>query len=489
MVVSRALQLTATVALAGFAVVGCKGNERPAFDPQAAVAGGARGDTRAGAQPARPAPAGMKAPFEPRTSALTKTFAAGVQAFRAKKYSAAEQLFHQVVVARPDDTAARYQELRAIVHADPDADLREPLRALLVRDFVAYDHRLRTGKDFAPLWASPRAGELEAIRAAARAAYADRLAEGAFFVARNRAAEPGGHDETGKSALALHQEVYAFDPASGLVRRLSETGGDVAGIKVDRAAKLLVMLIVNELVPTEAETTLSFAAVSAQTLSLQTLDATGPVALPIGASVTTVILCTTARREGRWIVGRTTYALDANKRKAVAVGKDDCAPARVSVTPERGSFLRRPESLADAGVVNLSVDGGSRPIKLTELARSASVGWSPGRSRLAFARPLDPCRLQVSGWPSADMNSLDVWDRTLARTVRLATAFSFFAWDWIDDDHLVYEGGGPKDNKIVVHDFRAQTDAVLEVPSGAGLAAVPSFDCAPAVEETDDGAE
>jgi hypothetical protein len=74
--------------------------------------------------------------------------------------------------------------------------------------------------------------------------------------------------------------------------------------------------------------------------------------------------------------------------------------------------------------------------------------------------------------------------------VRLATAFSFFEWDWIDDDHLAYEGGGPKDAKIVVHDFRAQTDAVLEVPSGAGLSAVPSFDCAGAVvEESDDGAE
>jgi hypothetical protein len=489
MVVSRALRLTATVAVASVAVLGCKGSAKPA-PGSAAVAGGVRGDAAAGAQPARPAPAGMKAPFEPRTSALARTFAAGAQAFRTKKYGAAEQLFHQVVVARPDDTAARYQEFRAAVHANPDADLREPLRALLFRDFVAYDHRLVTGKDFAPLWAGPRASELEAIRASARAAFADRLGEGAFFVARNRAAEPVENDEAGSSALALHEETYAFDPASGLVRRLSETGGDVAGMKVDRAGKLLVMLVVKEVVPTEAETTLSFAAVSGETLSLQTLDATGPIALPMAASVSTIILCTTARGEARWILGRTTYALDANKRKAVAVGRNDCAPAtRVSVTPERGSFLRPIEGFADAGVVDLAVDGGSRPIKLAELARSASVGWSPGRSRLAFARPLDPCRLQLSGWPSSGMNSLDVWEPAAARTVRLATAFSFFAWDWIDDDRLVYEGGGPKDSKIVVHDFRAQTDAVLEVPSGAGLSAVPSFDCGPAVEETDDGAE
>jgi hypothetical protein len=273
---------------------------------------------------------------------------------------------------------------------------------------------------------------------------------------------------------------------------LSETRGDVAGLKVDRAGKLLVMLVVNEVVPSGAENTLSFAAASGATLSLETLDAVGPIALPIAAPAATIILCTTARGEGRWIVGRKTYALEATKRKAVALGRDDCAPAapRVSVTPERGSFLRRSESSADDGVVNLSVDGGSRPIKLADLAHAASVGWSPGRSRLAVARPLDPCALELSGWPRSSMNSLDVWDPALAKMVRLATAFSFFEWDWIDDDHLAYEGGGPKDAKIVVHDFRAQTDAVLEVPSGAGLSAVPSFDCAgQVVEESDDGAE
>jgi hypothetical protein len=92
------------------------------------------------------------------------------------------------------------------------------------------------------------------------------------------------------------------------------------------------------------------------------------------------------------------------------------------------------------------------------------------------------------------MNNLYIWDRAAAKTVRLATAFSFFEWEWLDDDHLVYEASGPKGGKIVVHDFRTQTDATLEVPSGAGLCAAPSFDCvAPGVDapgtDDDDGAE
>ena len=81
------------------------------------------------------------------------------------------------------------------------------------------------------------------------------------------------------------------------------------------------------------------------------------------------------------------------------------------------------------------------------------------------------------------MNNLYVWDRATAKTVRLATAFSFFEWEWLDDDHLVYEASGPKGGRIVVHDFRTQTDATLDVPSGAGLCAAPSFDCvAPGAE-------
>ena len=492
MVASGALRLIAIVMVAWLAAAGCKRNGAPATAPGSAAAGGARGDAAAPNPPPSPTPAGMKAPFERKTAALAKSFAAGVKAYRAKKYVEAERLFHEVVAARPDDTAARYQELRAAVRADPDADLREPVRALLYRDFVAYDHRLRTSKEFAPLWASPRAGELEAIRAAARAAYADRLAQSAFFVGRNRTAQPVMYDETGKAIIDLYQEAYAFDPGSGLVRRLSDTGGRVAGIKVDRSGKRLALLIVNDVAPTVPPSGMSFSAVAAMTVSLETLEIVGPIALLLQDPVTEVRLCTTAKGEARWAIGAAHYAIDAAKRRAVAVRQDDCAPGTtVAVTPEHGRFVRLAQSPPDAGVIDRPVDGGSRPTELAAILQSGPIEWSPGRSRLAFTSTFDPCSLE---WPSNPMNNLYVWDRATAKTVRLATAFSFFEWEWLDDDHLVYEASGPKDGKIVVHDFRTQTDATLDVPSGAGLCAAPSFDCvAPGAEapgsEDDDGAE
>ena len=157
------------------------------------------------------------------------------------------------------------------------------------------------------------------------------------------------------------------------------------------------------------------------------------------------------------------------------------------VSPERGWFQRPRDVSGDAGVVDLPADGGPHPVTLADLARSASLGWSPGRSRLAFAREIDPCGLVPSGWPPAGLNNLYVADAAPAKAVRLATAFSFFELEWLDEDHLVYEGSTPKGGKIVVHDFRKQTDAVLDVPAGAGLSAVPSFECvAPTVETSED---
>jgi hypothetical protein len=490
MIGSGTPSLKAIVMLAGLAAAGCSRNRIPATAPTAA--GGAHGGVAAGAQPPPPIPAGMKAPFEPRTAALARTFAAGVKAYRAKKYGEAERLFHEVVAARPDDTAARYQQLRAAVRADSDADLSEPVRALLFRDFVGYDRRLRSAKEFAPLWASPRATELEAIRAAARAAHADRLALDVFFVGRNRTAQPVMYDERGKAVIDLYQEAYAFDPASGLVRRLSDTGGRVAGLKVDRGGKRLVLLIVNDVAPTVAASGLSFSAVSGMTVSVETLEAVGPIALPLADPVAEIRLCTTAKHEARWTIGPAHHAIDAAKRRAVAVRQDDCAPGTtVAVTPEHGQFVRLAQSPPDAGVIGLPVDGGTRPIELAAILQSGPDEWSPGRSRLAFTRTFDPCDLQ---WPSNPMNSLYAWDRATAKTVRLATAFSFFEWEWLDDDHLVYEASGPKGGKIVVHDFRTQTEATLEVPAGAGLCAAPSFDCVasgaePAGTDDDDGAE
>ncbi len=89
------------------------------------------------------------------------------------------------------------------------------LRALLLRDFVAYDHRLRTGKDFAPLWAararasSRRSGQQRAPPTLTGSRKAPSSSPG------TATRQPVEYDENGKSVLELHQEAYAFDPGAG----------------------------------------------------------------------------------------------------------------------------------------------------------------------------------------------------------------------------------------------------------------------------------
>jgi hypothetical protein len=115
-------------------------------------------------------PAGMKVPFTPLDAASAKSLAAGFKAFRAAKYADARDLFHRVVVARPDYTPARYQELRAAALADPSSDLRERWRELLMRDFIGYAGRLKTQKEFAPQRGSTQGPELDRTLTAARKA-------------------------------------------------------------------------------------------------------------------------------------------------------------------------------------------------------------------------------------------------------------------------------------------------------------------------------
>src|SRR5262249_50243180 len=96
---------------------------------------------------------------------------------------------------------------------------------------------------------------------------------------------------------------------------------------------------------------------------------------------------------------------------------------------------------------------------------------------------------EPAGWPRTGMNELYVWDAGTRKAVRLASAFSFFAWEWLDDDHLAYETATKRIGKVAIHDVRAQaqTDNVVDTRAGAGLYAAPTIACVGrSVDEPDD---
>lgn len=480
--------LAVAIGLGGLS--GCKRSAPSAPPPSAALPG-------ADAAAAAPAmPVGMKTPFATLDKAAAKSLNAGYKALRAKLYDAARKAFDEVVAARPDYTAARYQSLHAAVLADPNADVREAWRELLARDFVGYGGRLAT-KELAALRASPQGADLARIEAEIRTAYAAGLERGFFFVARSRPAKEPFYDEHGGTILDLNAEAYHFDPATGRIRRLSDSGGRVAGIYADRARGQLVLLLVKGMVSSDTSTGYVFTALEAAVLSLDKLELAGPAPLPIEAPVEGATLCASAQGEPLWVM-KQSYTFDAT-RKAVVVIAEGCPPGvGVRVTANRAERLR-PDvgATADAtGESHLVPTGDGPPIRIGRPKLLGSIGWSPGKKRLAYAGPFDPCAAEMG--VRSQQNEIYVWEAATKKATRLASAYSFFDWEWLDDDHLVYETGGQigkigQAGKVALHDFGAQSDTVIDTHAGAGLGAVPNLTCVmPTFEsggDDDDGAE
>jgi hypothetical protein len=96
-----------------------------------------------------------------------------------------------------------------------------------------------------------------------------------------------------------------------------------------------------------------------------------------------------------------------------------------------------------------------------------------------------------NNWPTAQQNQLGVWDAAQNKLTKTAKAFSFFEWEWLDDDHLAYETAGKKARNVAVavHDFAGNSEAVLDTRHGTGLVAIPSLTCVTrnVEEEIEDG--
>jgi hypothetical protein len=458
-----------------------------------AAASGSASRTVAPSIPVGPVgPVGVKTPFEPLDRASAKTFAAAQAALRAKKYPAARELFHEVVTAHPDHLAARTQELRSAVLADPAADVRDLWRDLLARDFVGAATRLQAPAELAPLRRSPRWPELETISATVKTAYVQGLDRGLFFLARSRPAKSQLYDDKGRPFLELFQEAYHFDVATGRVRRLTETGGHVFGILPDRPRNRLLLLVVEGLKNNDVDSGMSFLIFKAVLLPFETLEPTA-VPFPQGVPVPELSLCVSEKGTPMWTT-KAAYTIDTAKKTLVETDEPCPAGTGVKITPDRGSHDRP----AAAGV---TVDGARKLVTIGGAQKvprknrvSESMGWSPAKTQLVLPDEFDLCELQMRfqdrDWPRTARGELALWDAATKKTSRVAEAFSFFEWEWLDDDHLAHETGSKTSPRVAVYQISSRTETVIEMPAGAGLVAVPSLDCPiQTVEDADDGAE
>jgi hypothetical protein len=131
----------------------------------------------------------------------------------------------------------------------------------------------------------------------------------------------------------------------------------------------------------------------------------------------------------------------------------------------------------------LDVDGAPKPIRLARPVDPTTISWAPGGKRMSYAGLLDTCSSKRAGTARAGgKNDLFMWDADKKRPARIASAVSRFEAAWMDDGHLLYEGGVGSAARLYVHDAATGTSTPLKVRAGGGLYGYPTIAC----EEDDD---
>ncbi len=421
-----------------------------------------------------PQPVGMIDPFVRMNAGGVQTVDEGWKALRHKEYTEARAAFHAVVTAYPDKPAARFQELRAAALEGDFAAVPPLWKELLARDYVGYARRLDTGKEMAPLRASPQWKQIQTITAEMRGRYTAGLDRGVLFVARTHEATAPELAEGGETRVSLNQEAYHFDPVSQRIRRLSESGGQLVAIHPDTDLRQVILLSARSV--KKAGGGVAFTRPEATMLSLRTLETVGPFA--IEGDVMSVDMCFSAQGEPVWGVTMAgasevrPLTVDATLTGLVPLaGACTEAVATTSVDP-MGVEHYRPDpdgvALSEDGLQLTGIDG-DRPLRAREVIRPGSFSWSPGHKRFVYTGSVDPC--------APTPNGLFVWDGGNKKAMRLGSAVASYESVWLDDDHLAYESAMGRTPKVTVQDLSGGTAFTLKAPAGAALFGVPALAC------------
>lgn len=437
-------------------------------------------------------PIGMADPFARlANNDAAKALKAGYAALRAKKFDDAQAAFHKVVETNPDYTAARFMEVKSAALAGRFDDVPALFSALLARDYIAYAGRLDKPKDLAPLRAAPAWSQVKASETAYQAAWAAGLDKGFFFVARTRDAAPL-KQVASVYTVSPNQEVFHYDPAARVYRRLTDTDGHVYAINVSPDRKTLSFLVVKKAIGADAKSLVMHDA-QVGFIDLSTLATVGPFPFKDGAG--NLALFFSAKGKPLWSADGTTFAVDA-ARTALVKADEQVGPETPNVTwASMGAVTHGDKKRGGAKVTGdgttLEIEGVDKPVRAARPLADSTIEWSPDRKRLVYAGDVDPCAVAAKGGKAGkeDKNELFLFDMEKKTASRIAQAFSAFDSLWLDADHLVYEGGVGKDGKLHVYEVSTRTDTVLKGRSGAGLFGYPELLCEHEGEGEEEAAE
>jgi hypothetical protein len=240
---------------------------------------------------------GVVDPFHAPAPKATELNSAGKDFYRDGKWEEARVEYRAAEAADPAFLAPRLNVACSFVRQERYAEATAEVEALLARAYVPWAREVLEAADLGAL--KPRPAEMTRIKramTASAAAWGADLDDALLFVGRARAPLKIPSTGAGFFILNPHQEVYAFLPATGRFRQLTNEDGRVLGFLRSPDRRRVVYVTADKLIRGASDDDLALRGVAIGELTLATMTAEPPIRVdgdvkrieiaPVGAIVT-----------------------------------------------------------------------------------------------------------------------------------------------------------------------------------------------------------
>jgi hypothetical protein len=216
-------------------------------------------------------------PFHTPDPKATELNSAGKTFYRDGKWEEARIEYRAAEKADPTFLAPRLNVACSFVRQERFAEATAEVETLLARGYVPWAREVLEAADLGALKPRPEMARIRKAMASAAAAWGTDLDSAVLFVGRART--PLRIPPTGAGFFIVnpHQEVYAFLPATGRFRQLTNEDGRVLAMLPSPDRRRVVYVVADKLIRGAKEGDLSLRGVAIGELTLATMAVEAPV--------------------------------------------------------------------------------------------------------------------------------------------------------------------------------------------------------------------
>ena len=220
---------------------------------------------------------GTADPFRAPAPKATELNSAGKDFYRDGKWDEARVEFRAGAAADPSFLAPRLNVACSFVRQERFGEATAEVEALLAKAYVPWAREVLEAADLGALKPRPEMARIRRAMTAAAAAWGADLDDALFFVGRMRAPLRIPNSGSGFFILNPHQELFAFLPATGLFRQLTNEDGRVLAMLRTPDRRRVVYVTAEKLIRGAKDDDLALRGVAFGELTLATMTAEPPV--------------------------------------------------------------------------------------------------------------------------------------------------------------------------------------------------------------------